>query len=330
MAALSDRLFLVTVLVDAVAMLAWAVDLAFRRREVPIIRLDAAPATTAAAPARQLVGAGAPVRDGHSLERPPSAVRAPAQADGDADRWGLAARAALVLTSLGWLVHLATIITRGLAAHRVPWGNMYEFSTVVAFVAVTSFLVLLVRERARWLGVFVMLPVVLYLGFAGVVLYARAAPLVPALNSYWLKIHVVAAISATGMFFVSGVAAILYLVKLRRPSGPLMSRLPTVERLDRVTYGVIALAFPIWTFAVIAGAIWAESAWGRYWGWDPKETWSFITWVIYAGYLHARATAGGKGKRAAWFAVAAFAALIINYYIVNLYIIGLHSYAGVK
>jgi len=329
-AALSDRLFLVTVLVDAVAMLAWAVDLAFRRREVPIIRLDAAPATTAAAPARQLVGAGAPVRDGHSLERPPSAVRAPAQADGDADRWGLAARAALVLTSLGWLVHLATIITRGLAAHRVPWGNMYEFSTVVAFVAVTSFLVLLVRERARWLGVFVMLPVVLYLGFAGVVLYARAAPLVPALNSYWLKIHVVAAISATGMFFVSGVAAILYLVKLRRPSGPLMSRLPTVERLDRVTYGVIALAFPIWTFAVIAGAIWAESAWGRYWGWDPKETWSFITWVIYAGYLHARATAGWKGKRAAWFAVAAFAALIINYYIVNLYIIGLHSYAGVK
>jgi len=329
-AALSDRLFLITVLLDAMAMVAWAVDLAFRRREVPIIRLDAVPASATVAPARQLVGAGAPVRGGRESGPVPPAAAVPARAEGGADRWGLAARAALVLTCLGWLVHLATIVTRGLAAHRVPWGNMYEFSTVVAFVAVTAFLVLLVRERARWLGVFVMLPAVLYLGFAGVVLYARAAPLVPALNSYWLKIHVVAAMSATGMFFVSGIAAILYLVKLRRPSGPLMTRLPSVERLDRVTYGVIALAFPIWTFAVIAGAIWAESAWGRYWGWDPKETWSFITWVIYAGYLHARATAGWKGKRAAWFAVAAFAALIINYYVVNLYIVGLHSYAGVK
>jgi len=327
-ATLSDRLFLITVLLYAGAMLAWAADLAFRRREVAVVRLDAPATLRVAEPARQLVRAGAPV-GGPDRPRPPVAARSTAT-EPVPDRWGLAARAALALTGLGWLVQLGTIVTRGLAAHRVPWGNMFEFSTVVAFVAVTAFLVLLVRERARWLGVFVLLPVVLYLGFAGVVLYARAAPLVPALNSYWLKIHVVAAMSATGMFFVSGIAAILYLMKLRRPDAPLMSRLPSVERLDRLTYGVIAFAFPIWTFAVIAGAIWAESAWGRYWGWDPKETWSFITWVIYAGYLHARATAGWKGKRSAWFAVAAFAALIINYYVVNLYIVGLHSYAGVK
>ncbi len=328
MATLSDRLFLITVLLYAGAMVAWAADLAFRRREVAVVRLDAPATLPVAEPARQLVGAGAPV-GGPDRPRPPVAARS-TTTEPVPDRWGLAARAALGLTGLGWLVQLGTIVTRGLAAHRVPWGNMFEFSTVVAFVAVTAFLVLLVRERARWLGVFVLLPVVLYLGFAGVVLYARAAPLVPALNSYWLKIHVVAAMSATGMFFVSGIAAILYLMKLRRPDAPLMSRLPSVERLDRLTYGVIAFAFPIWTFAVIAGAIWAESAWGRYWGWDPKETWSFITWVIYAGYLHARATAGWKGKRSAWFAVAAFAALIINYYVVNLYIVGLHSYAGVK
>jgi len=324
-AALSDRLFLLTVLIDSAAMVAWAADLAFRRREVSIIRLSDA------VPARQLVGAGAPVPPaGRDPARPTGSLARTAESAPADDRWGLPARVALVLTGAGWLAHLASIVTRGLAARRVPWGNMFEFSTVVAFVAVTAFLVLLVRERARWLGVFVLLPVVLYLGFAGVVLYAPAAPLVPALNSYWLKIHVVAAMSATGLFFVSGVGAILYLVKLRKPDAPVMSRLPAVDQLDRVTYGVIALSFPIWTFAVIAGAIWAESAWGRYWGWDPKETWSFITWVIYAGYLHARATAGWKGKRAAWFAVAAFAALIVNYYVVNMYIIGLHSYAGVK
>jgi cytochrome c-type biogenesis protein CcsB len=132
------------------------------------------------------------------------------------------------------------------------------------------------------------------------------------------------------MFFVSGVVAMLYLAKGRRPDGPLLSRLPAAEKLERTTYGLIALSFPIWTFAIIAGAIWAEAAWGRYWGWDPKETWSFITWVIYAGYLHARSTAGWRGRRAAWFAVAAFVALIINYYAVNIWIVGLHSYAGVK
>jgi cytochrome c-type biogenesis protein CcsB len=152
----------------------------------------------------------------------------------------------------------------------------------------------------------------------------------PALNSYWLKIHVVAAMSATAMFFVSGIVALLYLAKLRRPAGNLLSRLPDAAALDRLTYALVAFAFPIWTFAIMAGAIWAEAAWGRYWGWDPKETWSFITWVIYAAYLHSRATAGWKGKRAAYFAVAAFGALIINYYVVNTFIVGLHSYAGVK
>ncbi len=207
---------------------------------------------------------------------------------------------------------------------------MYEFSTVVAFIVVTAFLVLLARQKARWLGVFVLVPVVLYLGLAGTVLYVKAGPLVPALNSYWLKIHVVAAMTATGMFFVSGIVAVVYLVKLRRPAGPLLSRLPDTAALDRLTYGLVAFAFPIWTFAIMAGAIWAEAAWGRYWGWDPKETWSFITWVIYAAYLHSRATAGWKGKRAAYFAVAAFAALIINYYVVNTFIVGLHSYAGIK
>jgi cytochrome c-type biogenesis protein CcsB len=209
----------------------------------------------------------------------------------------------------------------------------------VAFVAVTAFLVLVVRGYVeRSLGAFVMFPVVLYLGLAATELYTAAGPLVPALNSYWNKIHVAAAITASGAFLLSGVVALLYLLRSRydelaaaeRPTRfpvSLGAQLPAAPVLDRVSYVVIAFAFPVWTFAIIAGAIWAESAWGRYWGWDPKETWSFITWVLYAGYLHARATAGWKGRKAAWVAVAAACALVVDYYVVNIFVVGLHSYA---
>ncbi len=327
MAGLSNDLFVVTVMCYAIAMVAFAADLAFRKTSKGVIR--AATPAVLTADQKVLVGAGGVITTPVVSEPPPA--EPPLSVSPDSGRsYGRAAKIGLTLTLVGWLAHIATIVTRGFAAHRVPWGNMYEFSTVVAFVVVTTFLVLLARQKARWLGVFVLLPVVLYLGLAGTVLYVKAGPLVPALNSYWLKIHVVAAMSATAMFFVSGITAILYLAKLRRPNGNLLSRLPDAAALDRLTYGLVAFAFPVWTFAIMAGAIWAEAAWGRYWGWDPKETWSFITWVIYAVYLHSRATAGWKGKRAAYFAVTAFGALIINYYVVNTFIVGLHSYAGVK
>ncbi len=266
-----------------------------------------------------------------------------------------AGRIAVALTVIGWLLHIASVTTRGFAAHRVPWGNMYEFSSMVSLVAVTVFLVLLVRHQVRYLGAFVMAPVVLYLGLAGTVLYAKAAPLQPALNSYWIKIHVVAAITASGAFMVSGVVTVLYLLKERSERrhvaransharlslGPgtaatdefrsgLLAWLPDSATLDRVAFRVIAFAFPVWTFAIIAGAIWAESAWSRYWGWDPKETWSFITWLAYAAYLHARATAGWRGRRAAVLSLIGFGALMVDYYVVNTVITGLHSYAGVS
>ena len=275
----------------------------------------------------------------------------------------LAGRVAVAVTVGGWLAHVGSVATRGFAAHRVPWGNMYEFSSMAALVAVTVYLVLLTRQPVRFLGAFVMAPVVLYLGLAGTVLYAKAGPLVPALNSYWIKIHVVAAITASGAFLVSGVVTVLYLLKDRwerrsMPSlGPgaaaavevgsppteavpaeaisrntrgLMPWLPPAETLDRLAYKVIAFAFPVWTFAVIAGAIWAEQAWSRYWGWDPKETWSFITWLAYAAYLHARATAGWRGRRAAVLSLVGVGCLLVDYYVVNTVITGLHSYAGVS
>src|SRR4051794_40337614 len=259
----------------------------------------------------------------------------------------LAGRLAVAVTVAGWLAHVGSVVTRGFAAHRVPWGNMYEFSSMAALVAVTVYLVLLTRQPVRFLGAFVMAPVVLYMGLAGTVLYAKAGPLVPALNSYWIKIHVVAAITASGAFLVSGVVTVLYLFKDRwerrsMPSlGPgaaaavefrsgLLAWLPEAEALDRLAYRIIAFAFPVWTFAVIAGAIWAEQAWSRYWGWDPKETWSFITWLAYAAYLHARATAGWRGRRAAVLSLVGVGCLMVDYYVVNTVITGLHSYAGVS
>ena len=306
---LGDGLLFSAVVVYALAMLGFAGEQASlrARRTVRTVRSE-------------LVGAGGP-----SLPAETVTTETPSKAG----------RLALALTCGGWVVHLAAIVIRGFAAHRVPWGNMYEFSSAVAFVAVSAFLVMLSRGRIeRALGAFVMLPVVLYLGLASSLLYTAAGPLVPALNSYWIKIHVAAAILASGSFLLSGVVALLYLLRVRHDAKPkagfpwsLGRQLPSAQALDRMSYSVIAFAFPVWTFAIIAGAIWAESAWGRYWGWDPKETWSFITWVLYAGYLHARATAGWKGSKAAWVAVAAAGALIVDYYVVNIFVVGLHSYA---
>ncbi|HTL23468.1 MAG TPA: c-type cytochrome biogenesis protein CcsB [Mycobacteriales bacterium] len=315
---LGDGLLFTAVVVYALAMLGFAGEQASRkaRQSVTAVRDST----------QVLVGSGGP-----SVTLPAETVTSlnPSRAG----------RFALALTGLGWLVHLSSITARGFAAHRVPWGNMYEFSSCVAFVAVTAFLVLVARGYVeRSLGAFVMLPVVLYLGLAATKLYTAAGPLVPALNSYWIKIHVAAAVTASGAFQLSGVVALLYLLRSRydeltaaeRPTRfpvSLGAQLPAAPVLDRVSYVVIAFAFPVWTFAIIAGAIWAEAAWGRYWGWDPKETWSFITWVLYAGYLHARATAGWKGRKAAWVAVAAACALIVDYYVVNIFVVGLHSYA---
>jgi len=239
----------------------------------------------------------------------------------------LAGLVAVAITVAGWGLHVGSVVTRGLATDRVPWGNMYEFSSMVCLCAVTAWLYLLTRQPIRHLGGFLMFPVVIYLGIAAMVLYAPAAPLVPALNSYWIKIHVVGAMASSGIFMVGFVAAVLYLWRVRVGDRP--SRLPSAQTLDRLAYRVNAFGFPVWTFTVMAGAVWAEAAWGRYWGWDPKETWSFITWVIYAGYLHARATAGWRGTRAAYVAIAGFASLMVTYYVVNIWISGLHSYSGV-
>jgi cytochrome c-type biogenesis protein CcsB len=283
--------------------------------------------------------------------------------------WQVARAVAVV----GVAANLVSIVARGLSADRVPWGNMYEYSSLLALLVVVGALVVVEGVyKVRSLTGFALMFSVLTMAVAVSFLYVGPGPLVPALNSYWIKIHVQAAIWGSSLFALGGIATIAYLVVDRseqrrlaalgsrtpppimggsvdldagapRPEAPddlvpdsaedvatrSSSRrlVPSAAGLDRLAYRIIALAFPIWTFAVIAGAIWAQEAWGRYWGWDPKETWSFITWVIFAGYLHARATSGWKGRRAAVIALVGFVSLLITYYAVNLWIVGLHSYA---
>jgi cytochrome c-type biogenesis protein CcsB len=310
LAALSDSLFSITVALYSLAVVAFCAQLAFGRRPVR---------------SPELVGAGAPVPAADS----PAADPPPAD-DARGRRWGLVA---MGLTVLGALAHAGVLVARGLATDRLPWGNMYEFATAAVLVGVVAYLAFAVRTPGlRHIGLFVIGPVVLALVGIGLFLYAEAGPLVAALRSSWLAVHVTTAILGMGIFFVSGIASVLYLLRsgANVAEGGLVSRLPSAAALDRVAHRTAVFGFPIWTFAVIAGAIWAESAWGRFWGWDPKETWAFIAWVVYAAYLHARTTAGWRGRPAAWVNVVGLGVMIFNLLYVNMVSTGLHSYGGVS
>jgi cytochrome c-type biogenesis protein CcsB len=317
LAALSDRLFSISVALYSVAVLAFCAQLAFGRR-------------TAAVPEPELVAAG-----GASL--PPQVPGESAPEPASSRRWG---QLGVVLAGLGALTHVGVLVARGMAVGRLPWGNMYEFATAMVLVAVVAFLVLAVRMPAvRHLGAFVLGPAVLAMVLVGLFLYTDAGPLVAALRSSWLAVHVTAAITGFGIFFVSSIASIAYLVRTRYDArlaagdartDSTIARLPSAATLDRVAHRTAVFGFPIWTFAVIAGAIWAESAWGRFWGWDPKETWAFIAWVVYAAYLHARTTAGWRGRPAAWVNVTGLVVMVFNLLYVNMVSTGLHSYAGLK
>jgi cytochrome c-type biogenesis protein CcsB len=294
----SDRLFMGAIVVFVLAIVLHAMEIAAVR--------------SAARPA--LVGAGAPVPE-------------PAPGRTRGERYG---RMAVSVTLLGALLHVGSIVTRGLAAERWPLGNMYEFSSAICAAAVLTWLVVLQRSAAgrdgglRLVGPFVLLPVVALMFIGLRVLYAEAAPVQPALQSYWLVVHVTTISISSGLLLVSGVASVLYL--LRRAGR--LDRLPGADAMDRLAYRVTIVAFPLFTFAVITGAVWAEAAWGRFWGWDPKETVAFVSWVVYAAYLHARATAGWRTERAAWINIAGFATVLFNLFFINMVVAGLHSYAG--
>jgi len=260
-----------------------------------------------------------------------------AEDDGEDDvvrRTALFGRLGYLLTCLAVAVHAVALFARGMAAdpNRVPWGNMYEFTLTGTFVVAFLYVALRGRLRLAWMAPIVIAFVLTVLMVAVIWLYAPVAPLTEALSSYWLVIHVVSAIIATGAFTLGGITSALYLVKSRsrgRDTG-YVARLPKPEVLDRVSYRLHAFGFPVWTFAVlITGPIWAHQAWSSYWNWDPKEVWAFITWVVYAAYLHARTTAGWKGRNAAILALVGVATLWFNFIGINYFsTTSQHSYAG--
>ena len=310
----SDWAFTSSVVVLVVALLLLAVELAYSRAR----RVEQ----------RETVSAGVAAGDG----RPGVVLDAPKRSFDE--RVG---GAGLALVYLGIVMLLACIVLRGMATMRVPWGNMYEFINLTCLSGLVAAAVVLRKPQYRALWVFVLLPVLILLAVSGRWLYATAAPVMPALQSYWLPIHVSVVSLGSGVFLVAGVASILFLVKMSALGDPdrdgvvarIVQRLPDAQTLDRIAYRTTIFGFPVFGFGVIFGAIWAEEAWGRYWGWDPKETVAFIAWVVYAAYLHARSTAGWRDKKAAWINVAGFVAMVFNLFFINLVVTGLHSYAGV-
>ncbi|WP_309071608.1 c-type cytochrome biogenesis protein CcsB [Arthrobacter sp.] len=249
-----------------------------------------------------------------------------------------AARIAVALTVLAAAVHAVAVVSRGVAAGRVPWGNMYEFCTTGGLVVAVVFLLVLTRKDLRFLGTFVIGLVVVMLCAATIGFPTPVANLVPALQSYWLIIHVSVAVAASALFTLTFAMSVLQLLQASRVARlaagggdrmPFMRLVPSALSLENLSYRINAIAFVLWTFTLMAGAIWAEKAWGRYWGWDTKEVWTFVIWVVYAGYLHARATRGWTGTRAAWLSIVGYLCIVFNFTIVNIYFSGLHSYAGV-
>lgn len=333
LAQLSNTAIYSAMAVLTLAMLAYALHLA---RLLPA--REAATAATAAQ--RELVAAGAlegtapasgpanPAGGGTTTEE---AAGDEVAAEPRAAR--RAAGIAWMLTLLGTVLVVAGVVLRAAEVHRWPLGNMYEFAIVGSMFVLVTYCVWATRRDLRWLGLFVVTPVLLNLGLAITVWYTDASELMPSLRSVWLAIHVTVATLAVAVFTIGFSLGILYLVQDRletareRPRS-FMDRLPDSGVLERMTYAVHIVAFPLWTFTVIAGAIWARQAWGSYWNWDPKEVWSFVIWVVYAAYLHARATTGWKRQNAVWIALAGFACIIVNFAVVNMFFVGQHSYSG--
>ncbi|WP_026543524.1 c-type cytochrome biogenesis protein CcsB [Arthrobacter sp. 35/47] len=329
----SELFMLLAALTYTVAFLAFTVDL-MRARKLPSVATASAhtPEPTAVA-----AGAGAPrIRWSHGGADPNETE--PKTADdtgiGYSPLRRPAARIAVAVSIVGLIIHLAGVITRGMAAARVPWGNMYEFTTTGAMLVMAVFLISLIFQDLRFLGTLIT-GLALIMLMAGAIAYPTpVTQLIPALQSYWLIIHVSIAVLASAVFTLTFCLSVLQLIKTRhqkagRAGSPGFLRLvPAPVALEQLAYRLNGIGFILWTFTLMAGAIWAEAAWGRYWGWDTKEVWTFVIWVIYAGYLHARATRGWEGTRAAWLSITGYLCIIFNFTVVNVYFSGLHSYSG--
>lgn len=335
--------------VYALAFIAYAIDLS--RRSVAGANAASKDAAARASAVKQPVGAaavaggaGGVAGGSSSTTGASSAVASPLAsglAGGASVAYGRSAalRVGVALTVIAWALHLTADVLRGVAAGRVPWANMYEFALTGTLIITTVYLVVIViaKHDLRFLGTFVVGLVLLLLGVASVNFYVSPIPLPPALQSLWLVIHVFVASSATGFLALGFALSVVQLLQARRESLlasakaaklTFLATLPDSVTLENLAYRVNIVGFILWTFTLMAGSIWAEKAWGRYWGWDTKEVWTFIIWVVYAGYIHARATRGWRGSRSAWLAIIGFSTVLFNFTIVNLFFKGLHAYSG--
>lgn len=344
LAEVSHLALVVAIVLYVLALIGFAADLAGTSQRRSDERLAAKDRARAAVPAAVGAGGGA---GGVGIAEPP----APSAPSAGTARAGAATAQtfAFGVASVGAVLHVAGVAMRAIATHRVPWANMYEFATTSSAVVMLAFLVFSVRRKElRALGTFVVGPILLLMLAAQTFWIVPAAQLTPSLqNSHWIYIHISVAVLATALSILGAVVAGLQLAAARHEkvlaakvaagqtdpehwgrAGHVLDRLPRSVSLEALSFRIHSVAFVCWTFTLIFGAIWAREAWGRYWGWDPKEVWTFIIWVIYAAYLHARATGGFRGSRAAWLALAGFTAVVFNYTIVNTVINGLHSYSG--
>ncbi|MDJ0355128.1 c-type cytochrome biogenesis protein CcsB [Paenarthrobacter sp. PH39-S1] len=354
----SERFMLLAAIAYAIAFIAFAWDLVQNSKTTKAVLAHSEHAAAAKSRTRVGVMAGSMVTGSNGsldpeIEGPEGRVQRPTfHADASARDTGITAddsmrygserrvpaRVAVALTLIAAVIHGAGVLSRGLAAGRVPWGNMYEFCTTGGFVVAAVFLIVLTRRDLRFLGTFVIGLVLVMLTAASVAFWTPAGHLVPALQSYWLVIHVSIAVMSSALFTLTFAMSVLQLVQSRREGAleqgrpdkaPFMRLVPSALSLENMAYRINAIAFVGWTLTLMFGSIWAEAAWGRFWGWDTKEVWTFVIWVVYAGYLHARATRGWTGTRAAWLSIVGYLCVVFNFTIVNVYFAGLHSYAGV-
>ncbi len=302
--------------VYVLAFIAYVVDLSRRSSEA-----------VATQPARAAASSASATAGGTTLvEAPPIPSAAPA-------RPGKATRIALALTVLGFAVHVLAIVLRGIANAHAPWANMFEFAVTGTAAIVGVYLVVTAIRDVRFIGSYITGMAALLLMLASMNVYVDVVPLPPPLQSGWLIVHILVAVLGTGFFALGAGFSIAQLLQARRETGAtdkprFLQAFPTSQALENLAYRVNVIGFAFWTFTLIAGAIWAEHAWGRYWGWDTKEVWTFIIWVVFAGYIHARATRGWRGAPSAWLSIVGFAAVLFNFTVVNLFFKGMHAYSG--
>ncbi|MEU5467922.1 c-type cytochrome biogenesis protein CcsB [Kocuria salsicia] len=248
-----------------------------------------------------------------------------------------AARVAVMLMVIAFALHVFAVVSRGVAADRVPWANMYEFCSTGAMVVAGVYLVTLIFKDLRFVGPMVSGLVLIMLCLATIAFPTPVSPLQPALQSYWLIIHVSIAVAASGIFTITFAMAVLQLLQSRREKRLALGQesrmgflraVPSSVTLENFAFRLNSVGFVFWTFTLAAGAIWADQAWGRFWGWDTKEVWTFVVWTVYAAYMHARVTRGWNGNRSAWLAIAGYMCVVFNFTVVNTLFPGLHSYSG--